>query len=68
VMNHSALVFKPITTKDGKTLGAIGVLGPLRMDYQKVLATISGLSGRLADMINENTLTDGENSNDNRRK
>ena len=68
VMNHSALVFKPITTKDGKTLGAIGVLGPLRMDYQKVLATISGLSGRLADMINENTLTDGDNSNDNRRK
>ncbi len=68
VMNHSALVFKPITTKDGKTLGAIGVIGPLRMDYQKVLATISGLSGRLADMINENTLTDGENNNDNRRK
>lgn len=63
VMNHSSMVFKPIT-KNGKTLGAIGVIGPLRMDYAKVLATIAGLSGRLADLIEEdhqNTLTDGEN-------
>ncbi len=60
VMDHSALVFKPII-KNGKTLGAIGVIGPLRMDYAKVLATIAGLSGRLADLINENnTLTDGD--------
>ncbi len=61
VMDHSALVFKPIV-KNGKTLGAIGVIGPLRMDYAKVLAIIAGLSGRLADLINENTLTDGEKS------
>ncbi len=60
VMDHSALVFKPIV-KNGKTLGAIGVIGPLRMDYAKVLATIAGLSGRLADLINENSLTDGDN-------
>ncbi len=59
VMDHSALVFKPIV-KNGKTLGAIGVIGPLRMDYAKVLATIAGLSGRLADLINENSLTDGD--------
>ena len=62
VMDHSALVFKPIV-KNGKTLGAIGVIGPLRMDYAKVLATIAGLSGRLADLINENSLTDGEDKN-----
>ncbi len=62
VMDHSALVFKPIV-KNGKTLGAIGVIGPLRMDYAKVLATIAGLSGRLADLINENTLTDGDKKN-----
>ncbi len=62
VMDHSALVFKPIV-KNGKTLGAIGVIGPLRMDYAKVLAIIAGLSGRLADLINENTLTDGEKPN-----
>ena len=66
VMNNSSIVFKPIR-KNGKTLGAIGVIGPLRMDYAKVLATLAGVSGRLADLINEennNSLTDGENNDD----
>ena len=66
VMNHSSIVFKPIR-KNGKTLGAIGVIGPLRMDYAKVLATLAGVSGRLADLINEgnnNSLTDGEGNDD----
>ncbi len=53
VMNNSALVFKPIV-KDGRTLGAIGVIGPLRMDYAKVLATLEGLSGNITDMMNMN--------------
>ena len=50
VMNNSALVFKPIV-KDGKTLGAIGVLGPRRMDYAKVLATLEGLSDNIENII-----------------
>ncbi len=50
VMNNSALVFKPIV-KDGQTLGAIGVLGPRRMDYAKVLATLEGLSGNIENLI-----------------
>jgi len=50
VMNNSALVFKPIQ-KDGKTLGAIGVLGPRRMDYAKVLATLEELSGNIESII-----------------
>ena len=50
VMNNSAIVFKPIV-KDGKTLGAIGVLGPRRMDYAKVLATLEGLSGNIENII-----------------
>ena len=50
VMNNSALVFKPIV-KDGKTLGAIGVIGPRRMDYAKVLATLEGLSGNISDLL-----------------
>ena len=61
VMNNSALVFKPIV-KDGKTLGAIAVLGPRRMDYAKVLATLEGLSGNIANIIhtNNNLLDKGE--------
>ncbi len=52
VMEHSALVYKPII-KDGKTVGAIGVLGPSRMDYAKVLATIEGISGSVEAVLGE---------------
>lgn len=66
VMNNSALVFKPII-KDGKTLGAIAVLGPRRMDYAKVLATLEGLSGNIANIIhtNNNLLDKGESDGGN---
>ena len=47
--------------KDGKTLGAIGVLGPRRMDYAKVLATLEGLSGNIANMIQGNNQLNGGN-------
>ncbi len=50
VMDHSALVYKPIV-KDGKTVGAIGILGPSRMDYAKVLATIEGISGSVEAVL-----------------
>ena len=68
VMNNSALVFKPIV-QDGRTVGAIGILGPRRMDYAKVLATLEGLSGNIADIIHANNqlnggIPDGGNQND----
>ncbi len=50
VMNNSSIVFKAIK-KDGKTIGAIGVIGPTRMDYAKVLSTISSISGNIASML-----------------
>lgn len=55
VMNNSAIVFKPIV-KDGKTLGVIGVLGPLRMDYAKVLETIEQLCGSIVGIMDEHAL------------
>lgn len=54
VMNNSAIVFKPII-KDGKTLGVIGVLGPLRMDYAKVLETIEQLCGSIVGIMDEHS-------------
>lgn len=54
VMNNSSLVFKPIK-KDGKTVGAIGVIGPTRMDYAKVLSTISSISGNIASVLEGDT-------------
>lgn len=50
VMNNSSLVFKPIKRGD-KTVGVIGVLGPLRMDYARVLETIERLCGMIGEMI-----------------
>ena len=50
VMNNSSLVFKPIKRGD-KTIGVIGVLGPLRMDYARVLETIERLCGMIGEII-----------------
>ena len=58
VMNNSAFVFKPIV-KDGKTVGAIGVIGPRRMDYARVLATLEGLSGNISNMLQTNNELNG---------
>lgn len=50
VMDHSSVIYRPIR-KDGKVVGAIGVIGPLRMDYAKVLATVEELGDNIASMI-----------------
>ena len=42
-MDGSSVVFKKITV-NGKVVGAIGVIGPCRMDYSKVISTIRYLS------------------------
>ncbi len=61
VMNNSSLVFKPIK-KNGRTVGVIGVLGPLRMDYKNVLRTIDEIGGSISDMIGESReLKKGDN-------
>ena len=55
VMKDSAVVFKQIK-KDGKTIGAIGVVGPRRMDYARVLATLNELGDNIADLIEDKRL------------
>ncbi|HOA85052.1 MAG TPA: HrcA family transcriptional regulator, partial [Bacillota bacterium] len=50
IMDQSAIVYKQIKKK-GKTIGAIGIIGPLRMDYAKVLATIDSLGGNIANLL-----------------
>ncbi len=60
-MNNSTVVFKTIL-KDGKPVGAIGVIGPLRMDYARVLSTLDGLSGNIADLLGEGAAQLGDGS------
>ena len=50
VMNNSALVFKPVR-KNGKTIGVIGILGPRRMNYRQVLATIGDIAANISGML-----------------
>ena len=54
-MSDSAIVFKQIK-KDGKTIGAIGVVGPRRMDYARVLATLNELGDNISDIIEDKKL------------
>ena len=51
IMDDSTLIYKNLKL-GGKTIGAIGIIGPCRMDYSKVLATIDKLSYEIS------TLTD----------
>lgn len=63
VLRTSTLIYKPIR-QGGKMVGAIGVLGPRRMDYSKVIGTIKRLSKEIENMQNNNMLTDGGNKDD----
>ena len=47
LIDDSALIFKRITV-GGKTVGAIGVIGPSRMDYSKVISTVDYLSRQIS--------------------
>jgi heat-inducible transcriptional repressor len=52
IMDDSTLIYKNLKL-NGKTIGAIGIIGPCRMDYSKVLSTIDQLSeeiNRLSDI------------------
>jgi heat-inducible transcriptional repressor len=63
VINNSTLVFKPIKSH-GRTVGAIGVIGPLRMDYAKVLATLDNLGGNVMQLLGEPLRADNDNKGD----
>ncbi|MBQ8358244.1 MAG: heat-inducible transcription repressor HrcA [Clostridia bacterium] len=63
VINNSTFVFKPIKSK-GKTVGAIGVIGPLRMDYARVLATLDNLGGNISQLLNEPKHTEKGDNHD----
>ena len=52
IMDSSSLVFKPVK-QNGKTVGAIGVIGPTRMDYKKVISMIDGIAGGVSDVLSE---------------
>lgn len=61
----TGFVFHPITV-GGKVVGAIGVIGPKRMDYKKVIASLDyfaeGLTGQIDRNSNNKNLLIGDGS------
>ncbi len=52
VMSNSTLVFKSIKRGD-RVIGAIGIIGPRRMNYSKVISTIDHLASGIDNLLNE---------------
>ncbi|HBR31659.1 MAG: heat-inducible transcriptional repressor HrcA [Eubacteriales bacterium] len=53
----TGFVFHPISIGN-KVIGAIGVIGPKRMDYKKVIASLNYFAAGITDTLNENTLNE----------
>lgn len=70
-MKSSTIVFKTIMAR-GRPVGAIGVIGPCRMDYPKVVTTLEYLTGHLSDIASENVAArlplPGDGGTDNNEK
>ncbi len=52
VMSNSTLVFKSIKQGE-RVIGAIGIIGPRRMNYSKVISTIDRLASGIDNLIND---------------
>ena len=59
VMGNSTVVFKPVK-RGGRTVGAVGVIGPLRMDYARVLTTLDNLGENITHLLSDSRSIKGE--------
>lgn len=50
IMDSSALVVKTVT-EGGRPVGAIGIIGPKRMDYRRVISVLDRLSEGIGEVI-----------------
>ena len=51
IENSSVIVSK--IKKGGKTAGSLGVIGPMRLDYAKIIPYIEYLTDRITNLISE---------------
>ena len=54
IMDNSTLIFKTVR-RHGNPVGAIGIIGPTRMDYKRVIAMIDRLTNGVSEMLGEDT-------------
>ena len=62
IMDNSTLIYKNLKL-NGRTIGAIGIIGPCRMDYSRVLATIDKLSDEIGRLSESAHLLPGADAN-----
>lgn len=59
IIENSSMIVSKIK-KGGKTAGSLGVIGPMRLDYAKVIPYIEYLTGRITELISEDDDEDDE--------
>ena len=59
IIENSSLIVSKIK-KDGRTAGSLGVIGPMRLDYAKVIPYIEYLTERITNLISDNDNDDDE--------
>lgn len=52
VIHNSSIITSPFS-KDGKTAGALGLIGPMRLDYAKFIPYLEYFTGKISEMISE---------------
>ena len=59
VIQNSSIITAPFS-KGGKTAGALGLIGPMRIDYAKFIPYLEYFTSRITDMITERDETDDD--------
>ena len=60
IIENSSMIVSKIK-KDGKTAGSLGVIGPMRLDYAKIIPYFEYLPAWLTDIISDGDDPDDEN-------
>lgn len=53
IIENSSMIVSKIK-KDGRTAGSLGVIGPMRLDYAKIIPYIEYLTERITNLISDN--------------
>lgn len=59
IIENSSMIVSKIK-KDGKTAGSLGIIGPMRLDYAKIIPYVQYLTERITEMISDDSGKDDD--------
>ena len=59
VVSSSSIIVKPLKRNDS-VVGAIGVVGPNRMEYPKVVKIVEYIADTISKLLSSDALTEGD--------